>query len=1074
MNIFNDIPESIIKKVAIEKINEQNVHFNDFCSIISRFRGDIVLELREINVLFSEYTPHDEDYHISNLFKIADILLGEETYSKMNAVELCLLIVALYAHDWGMAVSKSERYYIATRKKQEETTEFFLLEDEFERFEFFIKKKTGRSEYENDEEIDISYWQEYIRNTHALRSGRRVFEYFNKFNNGIARAIEKICIGHWLDIEEISEKNGYYRDTSVYGETVNLRALSIYVRLIDLFDLGEDRTPYLLWKFVNPQNTYSKMEWKKHRALHQITCPKYEKGRVICVSGSTDDHEVYAELMDLKKVCEKYFRECIDALAHMSDSRHELDIYLMDWRIETINFKPIEIEFNFDKENVFKMLSDEIYNCHPYVYVRELIQNSIDAINLRKKVLDRKGIGGGNVGLICLQVRETSDEYIEVVCQDDGIGMDEYILKNYFSMLGKSYYNSSDFKNMGIDMPVISKFGVGILSCFAVACSMEIITRREPYIEEGRQGLKVIINDMKKTFRVEEISDNRCEVGTKICLKINKKKLEEQLKKNDLVYEEYSVINYVKHVIKYIKYPIVIEQFEEKIILLPPKYNKNKLKNKVLNHREYDIYELNNEFPKKQKVLEQDLGKFEHFFQIREIDISKQLKIPEIEGKMCFMTLKSKKTRIKAMWGDSMGRGILLNDDIFVRYYPHTAKKEIVFFDTQFVDICNNGILIEGCDEQREYFRYMVGFFLEPYISVNFPNTTNDISLSRFEWKNKNELVDRLWKELHKFLSKEIIKEKNNLCEYEFWRHITIYVLEYRLDVQEFGLELFHNVQYPFINEKGKLVYSTLENMEKIKMLPSACTEIINEFNSSGCVSELCKWRYGDCLVANQGMYYNYFNINDISNSIIYNSIKSRFYLKEITFVDIENNDYPSPQEIWENGVKEDYNIKKIMAILAEYDLCDDIQLIKDIYSRHFELYKLVDFADEYSKYVSYRFEILNLNNTKIQFLLKYIWCFECLFIQKNIDKVIISEQKDKLIEVPFLRKSYAYHKKEYSFIKINEVLKDMHSWLYNFFPQLGEESPTFNKSDFIKGTIVMVDDDTFYEKREKIYELQF
>lgn len=58
-----------------------------------------------------------------------------------------------------------------------------------------------------------------------------------------------------------------------------------------------------------------------------------------------------------------------------------------------------------------------------------------------------------------------SNNDMDVRCRDDGIGMDEYVLGNYFSVLGKSYYNSSDFKNKGIDMPPISKFGIGILSC---------------------------------------------------------------------------------------------------------------------------------------------------------------------------------------------------------------------------------------------------------------------------------------------------------------------------------------------------------------------------------------------------------------------------------------------------------------------------------------------------------------------------------------------------------------------------------------------------------------------------------
>ena len=114
-------------------------------------------------------------------------------------------------------------------------------------------------------------------------------------------------------------------------ETVNLRAITVYLRLIDLLDLGEDRTPYVIWKFVAPRDPCSKMEWAKHRALQPVTCPQYLNGRSILVNGSTDDYEVYVALEDLRIRCEGELRRCTDLLARMNDPRHELDLYRIDW-----------------------------------------------------------------------------------------------------------------------------------------------------------------------------------------------------------------------------------------------------------------------------------------------------------------------------------------------------------------------------------------------------------------------------------------------------------------------------------------------------------------------------------------------------------------------------------------------------------------------------------------------------------------------------------------------------------------------------------------------------------------------
>lgn len=132
-------------------------------------------------------------------------------------------------------------------------------------------------------------------------------------------------------------------------ESVNLRALAVYMRLIDLLDLSEDRTPYVIWKFVAPRDPKSKMEWAKHRALHPITCPSYQQGRIIQVDGSTDDHEVYAALEDLRIWCDEQLRGCNDVLARMNDDRHKLDIYHIDWRVGARGFKPVLVQFLVQK-----------------------------------------------------------------------------------------------------------------------------------------------------------------------------------------------------------------------------------------------------------------------------------------------------------------------------------------------------------------------------------------------------------------------------------------------------------------------------------------------------------------------------------------------------------------------------------------------------------------------------------------------------------------------------------------------------------------------------------------------------
>lgn len=1080
MNVLHSLPNSVLKQILERKVEDQLDKYNHLCSVICGFRSHIILELRQINELFKEYTPHDEDYHISHLFGIADILLGKETFEKMNVVELCLLVVAMYAHDWGMAVSKSERYYIATHHKKEDAPVINLLDDEFDRFEQFIKTKSDKFVFENDEQISLEIWQEYIRDTHALRSGKRVDTYFRTFNGGFASALDKICVGHWLEIEDISERNGYYKDTSVLGENVNLIALAIYIRLIDLFDLAEDRTPYVLWKYVNPQNSYSKMEWEKHRALHQITCPAYGNGRIVCISGSTDNHEVYAALMDFKQLCERYFRECSDTLVHMNDSRHELGVYLIDWRIEARNFKPITIGFSFEKGNIFKILSDEIYNCHPYIFIRELIQNSIDAIYLRKKILDRKKVGGDNIGHIYFEIKRMPNHDMEVICRDDGIGMDEYVLRNYFSVLGKSYYNSSDFKNKRIDMNAISKFGIGILSCFSVAGQMEILTRREPYMEEGREGLKVVINDIQKTFRVEEIPEYKCEVGTKIKLRIKNDDLEKQLKRNKINIEEYNITEYIKYVANYVKYPIIINENGLKTIVLPMDYDKEKLEREVGDIEEYNICIMNGKYPVEDVVEIQDLDNFNKVFAIRSIDVAKDLGIDEIEGNIFFAVLRENNDKIINKIRNLSTNEIIVRrkeENLRIRWkmneHPHIIN-ESPFIKNQYMILCNKGICVEEAgrfDEKR--FRFRNYLFPIPSVRINFPNTILNISVSRFNFEDKKDILDKMWLKLGKYISSELIKLSVEKKGYELWRLITINMLQYHLPVDSLDDKIFKDIEFPFISQEGKLVYCKINEMKKIFFLPRNKRNIISKFNKIEGYSEE-KWIYGKCLLVGNEYTYLKDDLEDNIDDVMYSVIQRNYYLRKMNFVNDEKNKCFIEQEIWEKGDVE-YKVKEIIKILSGYGVSyeKNKDTIKKIYNQCIGLEDIVEFSNDYSQYMTYGLKVYNLLNKKVQLLIIYWWLLNDSAKSIYIEKKEIERRKDQLRDLPFSNTISWDEKKEYSFSHINKELKSLHSWLKVFYPKLGDETVILDKDDFIENSIIVVSDDCFKVRKEiySIYE---
>jgi hypothetical protein len=641
---MKELPKCILLETLADKANKRNDTMFDFPGKLNDFCQHVSKEIRFINQLFPEYTPHDEEYHISNLFHIADTILERNLIESMNSAELFILAISLYGHDWGMAISEPEKQFILSGKLPEECKQddLWILPNEHDRIkEFAIKErlKLNAEGHIDIEDMPIESWREYVRKTHAFRSGERIRRFFQQIDGGIADSTSRICEGHWLDFEELEDNKLYPHNFSVLKESANLRAITIYTRLIDLLDLAEDRTPYVIWKFVAPRNPNSKMEWAKHRSIHSITCPQYQTERIIQVDGSTDDHEVYAALEDMKIYCEKQLRGCNDILARMNDSRHKLDLYHINWVVATRGFKPVSIQFEFDRNRMFEILGDEIYQSDPYVFLRELLQNSIDAIKMRHEILERNEMSSGNLGIISVDVKHKDNCDAVITWTDDGIGMDEYIIRNYLSVAGKSYYRSDDFEREGLKMDPISRFGIGILSCFMVTDRIEIDTRREPYSNPAKdQYLKITIPALNRQFRIETLPSANTKVGTKFTVYVEGKKL--PIEDGKSVPEPLRVTDYLCEIAGFVEFPIVITEGDRKTIILHPDSDVESVKKRF--GEDFEIHKINFDFPWSEVFLAQDVQIAQEYLSDTRFSLSKDLKIEGHDGFITYVIPKDK------------------------------------------------------------------------------------------------------------------------------------------------------------------------------------------------------------------------------------------------------------------------------------------------------------------------------------------------------------------------------------------------------------------------------------------------
>ena len=489
-----------------------------------------------IVLLFPEYTPHDHTRHLEQLFALADRVLGTPLYTRLSPLELLLLAFGIYAHDWGMAVSESERQSLLTAANVES---FAFLPDEPPRAQSFAS---------NANLAGIApevAWREYVRLTHGLRSGARLRRHLAPLGSVFADAVARIAEGHTLPLREIRNPDRYPLALSVFGETANIAALATYVRMLDLLDVGEDRTPYVLWKFVAPVDPISNLEWRKHRALSPAAVKQGSALREVLINGQTDDCVLFAALADLRAWIDEQFA---GSIAHLRVIGGQYDIDLdsrITWNVETIGFKPLSVRFELDRREVLGLLSSELYKDDTHAFLRELLQNSVDAIDMREALLSKHGLTlKGEV-----RVRITSGVAgLHIEWRDNGIGMDEDVLSSYFARPGRCWYRSREASQLA-EIDAVSRFGIGVLSFFAVSGTLTVETRRDPQVGESRPGLAIEIPTRDSHFRIRAMAN--APVGTTIHLQISPHLVRAISKE--------SVCEALGRIARYVRHRIVVE-----------------------------------------------------------------------------------------------------------------------------------------------------------------------------------------------------------------------------------------------------------------------------------------------------------------------------------------------------------------------------------------------------------------------------------------------------------------------------------------------------------------------------------
>ncbi|MCD6019084.1 MAG: Chaperone protein HtpG [Bacteroidetes bacterium] len=467
---------------------------------LSYVKKQVALILGQIgrDGIFDEYTKHDIS-HIDYMLDSLDWIIPDETKLLMTHSDWLMITLAIYFHDLGMLVTKDE---FRDRNK----TTFPAYKQSILEGNYGMDFKEKVSGFGNQEIQDRFIYQEYVRKTHAERIKYWILnEVSSSFPNELAvvkeirnlisnidslfrRDLALICESHHLsDLDDLEK----YKPNQQYGtsndEKVNLHYSALILRTADLLHITSDRTPSIEFNLINPNDPISQDEWAKQSAVKTIRPQPKKKEGIIDNSIPKDTFEVIAFFED-----EKGFFGLISYLNYankqlkenfkyneLANKQSGLN-YQYPWRniddssIETKDFEKRQFEFILDQTKILDLLVGHTLYNDSSVVLRELTQNAIDASKLKKYELENANKSSSYVPEIKIVWKEKERELSFI---DNGTGMTLEIIQNHLLKVGSSRYQDENFKKKHPDFSPISRFGIGLLTCFLIADDIDIITK---------------------------------------------------------------------------------------------------------------------------------------------------------------------------------------------------------------------------------------------------------------------------------------------------------------------------------------------------------------------------------------------------------------------------------------------------------------------------------------------------------------------------------------------------------------------------------------------------------------------
>lgn len=365
---------------------------------------------------FPSYSRHDVSHSEAVLHNI-EMILGEENIKKLSATDCFVLLHTVYIHDIGMCITYEERSQILKNGKFHEYLQR-LLENGNTDMSYYasillrecFKKEPSKSDHVNieeqrqyilDKKLEVYYAITYLiaefrRKEHGDISKKRLEEWIDnpdKLGVGFSTIeipdrlfyiIANCAATHtkW-NFKEVLNLN--QEDSGFVLDYVHPRFIAVLLQLGDALDMDNDRFHPLTREYLGTIPKMSEIHYRKHKAIRRLRITN-EKISISANCQTQDELRLIRSecdgIEDILKNATFYWSVIKPKKSNMCLPTLDKTELLLDGK--QIPVELVKAQFEIPQEKAFELLKgNNIYTEEHFVFLRELIQNAVDATKIQ-------------------------------------------------------------------------------------------------------------------------------------------------------------------------------------------------------------------------------------------------------------------------------------------------------------------------------------------------------------------------------------------------------------------------------------------------------------------------------------------------------------------------------------------------------------------------------------------------------------------------------------------------------------------------------------------------------------------